>query len=186
LTPHGRVPMLDLLPLDFSIGDPGQLPRRPEALARGAASSRGAAAYEDRVTGSTASLRTLYAVATVWPRFAKHFAGHQAASTPLSASRRSAEHRLLSPKLRTLRYLHIRWDGYPAGTTFAGTGLSPAGTTNLSRRTWTGTVVQERLGHSQISITLDTYSRVLPTMQREAAAKLDGMMRWTPEKRTVR
>ena len=24
-----------------------------------------------------------------------------------------------------------RWDSYPAGTTFAGTGLSPAGTTNL-------------------------------------------------------
>lgn len=38
-------------------------------------------------------------------------------------------------------------------------------------------VVQERLGHSQISITLDTYSHVLPTMQREAAVKLDKMMR---------
>ena len=38
-------------------------------------------------------------------------------------------------------------------------------------------VVQERLGHSQIGITLDTYSHVVPTMQLEAATKLDAMMR---------
>lgn len=38
-------------------------------------------------------------------------------------------------------------------------------------------VVQERLGHSQIGITLDTYSHVVPTMQLEAASKLDAMMR---------
>jgi integrase len=37
-------------------------------------------------------------------------------------------------------------------------------------------VVQERLGHSQISVTLDTYSHVLPTMQREAANKLDQVL----------
>lgn len=37
-------------------------------------------------------------------------------------------------------------------------------------------VVQERLGHSQISLTLDTYSHVLPSMQEEAAAKLDTLM----------
>lgn len=33
-------------------------------------------------------------------------------------------------------------------------------------------IVQERLGHSQISVTMDTYSHVLPTMQIEAADKL--------------
>ena len=38
-------------------------------------------------------------------------------------------------------------------------------------------VVQERLGHSQIGITLDTYSHVVPTLQLEAATKLDGLMR---------
>jgi integrase len=38
-------------------------------------------------------------------------------------------------------------------------------------------VVQERLGHSQIGITLDTYSHIVPTMQLEAAGKLDTMMR---------
>ncbi len=38
-------------------------------------------------------------------------------------------------------------------------------------------IVQERLGHSQISVTLDTYSHVLPTMQLEAADKLDSILR---------
>lgn len=36
-------------------------------------------------------------------------------------------------------------------------------------------VVQEILGHSQISVTLDTYSHVLPSMQVEAAAKVDNL-----------
>lgn len=38
-------------------------------------------------------------------------------------------------------------------------------------------VVHERLGHSQIGITLDTYSHDVPTMQLEAASKLDATMR---------
>jgi integrase len=33
-------------------------------------------------------------------------------------------------------------------------------------------IVQERLGHSTVSITLDIYSHVLPTMQEDAAAKI--------------
>jgi integrase len=37
-------------------------------------------------------------------------------------------------------------------------------------------VVQERLGHAQISLTLDTYSHVLPSMQRDAAGRLDSML----------
>jgi integrase len=37
-------------------------------------------------------------------------------------------------------------------------------------------VDQERLGHSQISLTLDTYSHVLPSMQEEAAQKLDQLL----------
>jgi integrase len=36
-------------------------------------------------------------------------------------------------------------------------------------------IVQERLGHSRIQVTLDTYSHVLPTMQRSAVAKLDKL-----------
>jgi integrase len=37
-------------------------------------------------------------------------------------------------------------------------------------------IVQERLGHSQISLTLNTYSHVLPNMQEEAAEKLDQLI----------
>jgi integrase len=38
-------------------------------------------------------------------------------------------------------------------------------------------VVSERLGHSKIQITLDTYSHVLPTMQEKAADALNGIFR---------
>jgi len=38
-------------------------------------------------------------------------------------------------------------------------------------------VVQERLGHSQISVTLDTYSHVLPSLQKQAASRLDALFR---------
>ena len=37
-------------------------------------------------------------------------------------------------------------------------------------------VVQERLGHSDISVTLDIYSHVMPTLGREAAQRLDAML----------
>lgn len=37
-------------------------------------------------------------------------------------------------------------------------------------------VVQERLGHSQISLTLGTYSHVLPSMDKDAAAKMDQLL----------
>jgi integrase len=46
-------------------------------------------------------------------------------------------------------------------------------------------VVQERLGHSQISVTLDTYSHVLPTMQLEAATKFDELLKAKPARRTA-
>jgi integrase len=42
-------------------------------------------------------------------------------------------------------------------------------------------IVSERLGHSSITITLDTYSHVLPGMQRESAAKLDAMLFGAPD-----
>jgi integrase len=37
-------------------------------------------------------------------------------------------------------------------------------------------VVSERLGHSTIVLTLDTYSHVLPTMQQNATAKLENLL----------
>lgn len=42
-------------------------------------------------------------------------------------------------------------------------------------------VVQEMLGHSTISMTLDTYSHVLPDMQSEAAESLDNLLSDTDE-----
>jgi integrase len=37
-------------------------------------------------------------------------------------------------------------------------------------------IVQERLGHATISMTLDTYSRVLAGMQHEAAAQIEALL----------
>jgi integrase len=39
-----------------------------------------------------------------------------------------------------------------------------------------GKFVQELLGHTTIAITLDTYSHVLPDLQREATDRLDVML----------
>jgi integrase len=36
--------------------------------------------------------------------------------------------------------------------------------------------VMETLGHSQISLTMNTYSHVLPDMQREVATKMDAIL----------
>lgn len=38
-------------------------------------------------------------------------------------------------------------------------------------------VVQERLGHSDITLTLNTYSHVLPSMQEDAAEKMDEVLK---------
>jgi len=37
-------------------------------------------------------------------------------------------------------------------------------------------VVQELLGHNQISMTMDIYSHVLPTMQEEAMDKMNDAL----------
>jgi integrase len=46
-------------------------------------------------------------------------------------------------------------------------------------------VVQERLGHSRISHTLGTYAHVLPSIQGEAAEKMDELVLRTREKETT-
>ena len=38
-------------------------------------------------------------------------------------------------------------------------------------------VMQERLGHSSIQITMDLYSHVIPGMQADAASKIGGLLR---------
>jgi integrase len=37
-------------------------------------------------------------------------------------------------------------------------------------------VVQKRLGHSQIMMTLDVYAHVLPSMQQDAAVRLAALL----------
>ena len=44
-------------------------------------------------------------------------------------------------------------------------------------------VVQEQLGHSQISVTLDTYSHVTAPMMKEAAAKMDAILETAASRR---
>ena len=46
-------------------------------------------------------------------------------------------------------------------------------------------VASERLGHSQIGITLDLYSHVLPGMQEDAAARVDDALRHALQKHTT-
>lgn len=46
-------------------------------------------------------------------------------------------------------------------------------------------VVQELLGHNQISMTMDIYSHVLPGMQRDAMAKLNDAQQEPPEQKEV-
>lgn len=41
-------------------------------------------------------------------------------------------------------------------------------------------VVMETLGHSQIGLTLNTYSHVIPSLQQDAAALMDGLLTGTP------
>ena len=41
-------------------------------------------------------------------------------------------------------------------------------------------IVSERLGHSSIAITLDTYSHILPGLQEAAARKFDEGLQTTP------
>jgi len=73
--------------------------------------------------------------------------------------RRSFEPLLKKAGLPRIRFHDLR---HTAATLALGEGVHPK-------------IVQEMLGHSQISITLDTYSHVLPSMQKEAAAKMDAL-----------
>lgn len=62
-------------------------------------------------------------------------------------------------KLPTIRFHDLR---HSAATLLFSSGCHPK-------------VVQERLGHSSIQITLDTYSHSLPSLQKDATDKLDAM-----------
>jgi integrase len=46
-------------------------------------------------------------------------------------------------------------------------------------------IVSERLGHSNIGITLDTYSHVLPGIQEAAALRFEEGLQKTPARSSV-
>jgi integrase len=66
----------------------------------------------------------------------------------------------LAPNVPKVRFHDLR---YTAATLLLAQGVDPR-------------TIMETLGHSQISLTLNTYSHVLPALQADAAAKLDAIL----------
>lgn len=71
------------------------------------------------------------------------------------------KHLLNAACLPDIRFHDLR---HSAATLLLGMGVHPK-------------IVQELLGHSSISMTMDIYSHVLPSMQQEAMSKLDGILK---------
>ena len=83
----------------------------------------------------------------------------------------------LSPTNFARRYFHplLKKCHIPAGFTFH--GLRHTHATLLLQMGVNPKVVQERLGHSSIKVTMDTYSHVLPDMQRPAVDALNKIFK---------
>lgn len=75
-------------------------------------------------------------------------------------ARRSYARILKRAGLKRIRFHDLR---HTAATLLLGRGINPK-------------IVSEQLGHAQIAITLDLYSHVTPTMQREAVNALDAVL----------
>ena len=61
-------------------------------------------------------------------------------------------------------------------TTFT-TSITPSYCCFIELKSWgSPLVVSKRLGHSKVSITLDTYGQLLPGMQQETANYIDGLV----------
>ena len=67
---------------------------------------------------------------------------------------------LAAAKLPHVRFHDLR---HTAATLLLAQGVDPR-------------TIMETLGHSQISLTLNTYSHVLPALQGQAAAKMDAIL----------
>ena len=82
--------------------------------------------------------------------------------TPLEPSNVTKRFRklLVSAGVPSIRFHDLR---HTAATFLLAQGVDPR-------------TIMETLGHSQISLTLNTYSHVLPVLQREAARKMDGIL----------
>ena len=80
----------------------------------------------------------------------------------------------LSPSTVSHAFGDICWKAAISGIRFHDLGHAHA--TMLMKQGTSPKVVQERLGHSSISVTLDIYSHVIPGMQELAALQFDGTM----------
>ena len=82
--------------------------------------------------------------------------------TPLEARGISHEfHAILtSAGLPVIRFHDLR---HTAATLLLAQGVSPR-------------TIMETLGHSQISLTMDTYAHVMPTLQQDAATKMNDIL----------
>ncbi len=89
--------------------------------------------------------------------FANEVGGAVEASNLL---RRSFRPLLKAAGLPTIRFHDLR---HTAATLLLGRGVHPK-------------IVSEMLGHSQIAVTLDTYSHVTPSMQRDATRAMDEVL----------
>ncbi|MBO0782319.1 MAG: site-specific integrase, partial [Ktedonobacteraceae bacterium] len=74
--------------------------------------------------------------------------------------RRSFRRTLIRAELPIIRFHDLR---HSAASLLLSLGVHPK-------------IVQEILGHSQISLTLDTYSHVLPSLQEEAMQRLNTLL----------
>jgi integrase len=79
---------------------------------------------------------------------------------PSNLRRRSFVPLLAKAGLPSIRFHDLR---HSAATLLLGQGIHPK-------------IVSERLGHSRVSITLDLYSHVTPTMQQQAADAMDALL----------
>ncbi|HUY40813.1 MAG TPA: site-specific integrase [Candidatus Dormibacteraeota bacterium] len=73
--------------------------------------------------------------------------------------RKSFRRILKTAKLRPMRFHDLR---HTHASLLLAAGVHPK-------------IVQERLGHASIKLTMDTYSHVMPSMQREAALAVEGL-----------
>jgi integrase len=82
--------------------------------------------------------------------------------SPLDARNMTREYKaiLQAAELPNVRFHDLR---HTAATLLLAQGVDPR-------------TIMETLGHSQISLTLNTYSHVLPALQADAAAKLDAIL----------
>jgi integrase len=80
---------------------------------------------------------------------------------PASSSRRAIKTLLKAAKLPDMRLHDLR---HSCATLLLAQGVNPR-------------VVMETLGHSQVSLTLNTYSHVLPALQRDAAARMNAVLK---------